>query len=242
MEDNLKSTEHFQNILDEVLPKSNLRESRSRLLEKYKMDEKDVNVAVNLMACIMFFDKRILGDIDTIFSFIPHKAKFETIVRCLVFMKKKTGERKDGYQIYARGISDLIEKRGALMCFTKKGKVVRITRFKEKRRHSLEETLIGIAAHEVRHRLQYHRLIRQLGKKDINICKDKRLVRVIKFTDLVFKEERKIYREKRRPEWSIKKRTKASELDARIVEEIVKNRIHYGCTTKKLCKAILIQS
>jgi len=233
----LKSAECFQKILDSVLSKSNLQGMKSQLLENHKIKEDDVDIAIKLMACIIFFNNLFFRSINTFFGFIVHRNKFGFFAQYV----KRTKKEKDGYIVYTNGLSDLLEKKGALVVFTKKGKIIKLAGLKKERRHSLEESLIGIAAHEVRHRLQHYRLIKQLRKKDIPIAKNKRLARVMKFVDLLLKGNRKIWRKEGKPEWFIEKQTKTREFDAKIIGEIVKNRIHYGCTLKQIYKVILTQ-
>ena len=90
---------------------------------------------------------------------------------------------------------------------------------------SKDEVLIRIAAHEVRHRLQYHST-KKFYRSHIHSVKHPFLREAIRWVGLLFKEDAKIYREKGKSQKFICHRINPLEFDARVIECCIAAAVH----------------
>jgi len=151
------------------MPKINVDFARGELREKGRT-EKDIDTALQLMACIVALDKKTFPHGGINLNFAPSKHKFERIA-AYMFPEK---DQEEGYTVYVEDISRSIdEARHKILLVDLDGKI--LYDYKDAPRASFEERMIGIAAHEARHRLQHHRRIRMFSLEDRDVCEDKYL-------------------------------------------------------------------
>lgn len=189
----------------------------------------EISVAINLMACIIYFDNEVFPD-NRIgkCTFCPTKPSismasynnpldgYDPIEKYTVRVKELPKDLKESIRLI------LYEKDGSQTedCYDKLPLV------------SYHQKLLSMAAHEVRHRLQ---------KNGINMFSsnnsyvDKRINSYVLFSKRMF-DSGKDYGEVKDIAM------KAREFDARIVEKLILCKLHHGTNESKLCNLIKIES
>ncbi len=90
---------------------------------------------------------------------------------------------------------------------------------------TLEELLISIASHEIRHRIQYQFSVKKFSSESINDIKDNYLKAIVEFIALAFEKKYQSCIKKHKTEEYINDRINNNEFDAEVVEFLFINSI-----------------
>ncbi len=168
------------------------------------------------MKQINILDKRIFPENPANFNFVLEKNPHGHFAG---FIKPEREEKERSYQIFTKDLAKFIEDEGdnEVSIFSPDGQL--------KRERQYYPSFL-IAAHEIRHRVQHDRPIRQFSPEDAKLVKDNILRSIIKFQEMVFKEDKKIYRKEKRSEEFIKDKLNPKEFDARVIERLIGNKLN----------------
>lgn len=89
-----------------------------------------------------------------------------------------------------------------------------------------DELLVSIAAHEVRHRVQFDYPLRKFSPRSSSLVKDEPLRSIIEFNELEFEERYKIYIREKKSKTFISERINRKEFDASTIERLVAHMVH----------------
>ncbi len=204
------------------------RERASETLVKEGFRIGDVSASMNLMACIAFLTRAVPGvpKHDVVCHFSRRESPFGDIAG--YFPLKTKGA---GYVVYVPGISKRLGERNRIPQMDGQGKP--IGNYKDWPKASMEERLITIASHEVRHFLQ-DLIFRDKARRP----RSSHLRSVMEYIALRFGEERRIWvREGKSPEF-IERRTSQREFDAQVIETMVLISVHSGTTVRELIRLL----
>jgi len=212
--------------------------SGSQLFSRKKASERlasrgiqicDVRTAMDLMACLAFLT-RAASTRNVICNFSPHESKLEDIAG---YSSLEDGEAS--YTVYVPGISTNLSKAWErIPCMDGRGKP--IGTFEDWPNPTLEELLIAVAVHEVRHLLQDF-ISAEYGKKS----RSQRLRGAIEYVGLLFEEERNGWLKEERSSEFIERRTNQREFEARVIEMLSLIDVHSGTTAQKLVRLLKIK-
>lgn len=217
-------SESFFEIVNSGLSIIEPESVRKRLKER-KMNKNDIETALKLMSCIVFFDSQFFFRRSTSFKFIPEKDKrgFLAAYCC------RTKRQKEGYCIFVEGLHREINFCNS-MILNKEGILVtrRIGMFFDWR-------IIAVAIHEVRHRLQKNRRVSLFS----NDCQNNHMISFyLNLFCSIYREKEKRFLKIGRPESFIKKYFGPEEVDARVVEEIIMSEIYNGASIKDILQTM----
>lgn len=142
----------------------------------------------------------------------------------------------DNYAIYLDHFDEGIKDKSYLILYPDGGSF----EIKEDAKNSIENSLICIAAHEVRHRLQFKNdfPLFSMGNSE-NINEVPILSEYAYYCEeCLFPEIEKSLRKKGKPEEYIRSRTDKLELDANIIEYTVASKIHRGADIDEIIEII----
>jgi len=220
-----------ESILSEVKERGSkffdLEGVRDGLSEK-GIEDKDIEVATDLMACIASIDKDtgIGGDLSLEFSIAENEFKD---VAGFSALKENN---KEGYTVYAKGISDNILKiTNRIPKIDSNGTTV--GSYDDWEKPTISELLTSVAIHEVRHRLQDHKFP-IIDPEEARSCNDSLLRSIGEYVGLLFEEERKQYYGEKRSAEYIEHKTNPLEFDARVVEIMTLIKLHSGMAKEDL--------
>jgi len=204
-------------------------------LEQSGTEKEDVELAIKFMGCLAVVNKLVFGDkIELIFS--TSKEKQENLVQ---YTPKKEGQYEENYWINIKAFGETIRKiisenREVFLdendCLTEKG---------EAPAASFEELLLGIALHEVRHRLQFKRNQRTIGRGDRVVIGESHIDD--KFIDLqasFMDSQRRKLKEQGVEGGLLDRKADKKELDAIIIEKIAVSRLHHRKTSLEQLKQL----
>ena len=165
---------------------------------------------------IGFLDRAIFRENPAAFNFGLKENQYGLFVG---FIQPRKGEKERSYQIEVKNLAGIMEKEVNMInpLFTRGGQLQDVRRY-------LPD--LAIAAHEVRHRVQHDRKVRRFSPESAKLVKNKILQSIIKFQEMVFKEDEKIYRRDKKPERFIKDRLGPKEFDAKVIERLISNRLY----------------
>ncbi len=196
------------------------------LLEK-GIEHEDVQVATDLMSCIASINESLGIKEDLSLNFSISQNEFGDVAGF-----SSSDKEKDGYVVYARGISsNILESIHKIPQVDDKG--FPVGGYSDWDKPTMEEILISTATHEARHRLQHHKSSiinpEKIKKYDNNLLRS-----VAKYVNLIFEEEIKQYHREKRSEEYIEHKTNRSEFDARVIEVMTLIKLHSGTTKEDL--------
>lgn len=229
---NYTASEFFQLIFKKSYPNLKPKDMGRKLLAKGQK-EADTIMSLKLMACIGAIDRLIFDGKPITLNFSTRPNRYGHFAG----YSKATKTHGESYEVTVSGIAK-----------TMKGELkARVTMLGKKSppyydlpKASLEEILIGVAIHEVRHRMQYQPGIKTFSRKYYSYAGGK-LRRYINFTKLLFREERKVYVKEGKSVGFIRDRMKKTEFDAKLIEIIAVTRIHNGVSINELKSLINLQ-
>jgi hypothetical protein len=192
-------------------------------LEESGAEKEDVDLATKFMACLAVVNRLVFNDkVELVFS--TGEKEPENFVQ---YSPKKEGKYDENYWISVKHFGKVIrmqmgENREVFLdengCLTRKGAPV----------VSLEENLLGIAVHEVRHRLQHKSGIKLIGRGDKVICDgvpvdDEFITLQANFMN---SQRKKLKESGVLDESSLERKADKKELDAIIIEKMAVSRLH----------------
>lgn len=205
-------------------------------LEKSGAEKEDVDLAIRFMACLAVVNGLIFNDrVKLIFNISEEQPE-----NFIQYTPKKKGQYNDNYLISVRYFGKAIRKqlgenREVFLdgngCLTRKGAPI----------VSLEETLLGITVHEVRHRLQHKSSIKMIGRGDKVICDgnpvdDEFIALQASFMD---SQRKKLLKGEILDEGLLERKADSKELDAIIIEKMAVSRLHHRKTSLEQLKQIV---
>ncbi len=193
-------------------------------LRKRGLTENDINTAIYLRHWLVLFDGLVFPKHQWCskiqLSPKPHK---DAIVAEYMRGDSKDGER---YIIYVPGLYASMAKTWATTWFFPKvGRGFVLPKNIRKMKPSLEERIISIAAREVRHRMQSHKLIRPFSPKVLNQERNPLLKLLLKFAINFYRRRRDQMKKEGKSPGQIRKRVNRKEFDATIIEELILHKI-----------------
>lgn len=191
--------------------KEKIIELKKRLKAKYK--EKDVDKALGLAKRISALDRHVFPEkpIEE-FNFSP-KARGSSMAGHVPYRKSCPEHYTIWISDIAKRIKDEIMNKQPVFC-SRSGKL-RLVYI------SWEELLWGIAAHEVRHRVQLLKKIKRFSPRHVDIIDNPILRAMIGFQSCSFEILTKKYRKEGKSEQYIRRKTRSAEFDAYVVELFV---------------------
>ncbi|MFH0780222.1 MAG: hypothetical protein V1928_05230 [Parcubacteria group bacterium] len=149
----------------------------------------------------------------------------------------RRAKRKDCYVIFGYGIDKMMKKYQTRLQVLiwgqrkKKGKVKDVERFDKKKPLLEGIALTGLAAHEVRHRLQYHHAVKLIRRTRILLKSDRYLWVLRSIIEHFISNIKEFYKKNL-------KRYYAQEFDATLVQFIFMSLVNYGINTRSKKKAV----
>lgn len=208
--------EHQKDFLGDL--DINTKELRER-----GVSEEEIEMATNLMCAISYFDSIFFEKgIEMSFSLNYDPDNYAG------YHTKESEEDQEAYLIFIKNLREKIQNRNnRVVSFDSSGKL----NFLDEK---IEEFMLGLAAHEVRHRLQGNDEQEETIKLfDRNKKYPEAINNFVKFKRLYF-----IERAKEMGEEDIKDKLSDHEFDAQVVESIFKNALRAGGSVKDLCEII----
>jgi hypothetical protein len=225
--------ELFRIIMKYSYPKLASEKIKKGLLAKGKK-ETDIDMALRLMACIALINHFIFNDENPILNFCPNQNRF----RHFAGHANATKNSQEAYHVFviglARAIEHEMEERVIMFCKRKPC-------YEDLPKLSLEEALLGIAMHEVRHRFQKKPGMKMFSRKSFSFARGE-LRKYLNYTKILFQEEKRIYLRDGKSKGLIRDRMKRTEFDAVLIETMGVNAIHKGISIEDLKSLITLQS
>lgn len=216
-------------------------------MAKRKWTKQDKKMATQFAKILSGLDKLVFPDnpIPKIRFFSDTKPK--KIPYISYGFKKCKSRKNDCYTVFGCGFS----KKVRLQCNFKQhliwgqrkknGRIKDVELFDSKHPLRIKDVLFGMAAHEVRHRLQFHRLIRLIKKNCSRFYKD---IYLFYLKQIAAKSTFGLYKYYK----GNNAKRREDEFDATMVEYLVISLIHYGhgcadneTALKKLASIIMIK-
>jgi len=156
-------------IVFTALERAGINEIKKSLLEK-GFEQEDVELSVQLADDISKIDSLVFSDgipISYADSFSEHTAQYHP--------GSEEENQSELYIIYAKGMSGKIAKGKNIFQFNKNGKLIlKNSEGEEGIEITSEELLFGVAAHEVRHRVQKSSDFKKLVSRELPMETDRR--------------------------------------------------------------------
>lgn len=212
--------------LVEKIPKVFKRNDSSRerqvniLSERFSQD--DINLAFALLDVMLFFDHIAIQKKEIMSGMIgPNKAPFVAFY----------APNENAYGVHIRNVSRL--KDSTVSTFDKERVIEEVSL-------SVEEAILGMAIHEVRHRLQKKKLVKIFTRK--TKTKDRLMNNHLLYCRLLFQIEKRRFKKEKRKRRFINDRMKDIEFDASLIQqlflgELVKNK---KITLKKILEILFL--
>jgi hypothetical protein len=208
-----------------------IEEIRDFMKEK-GLNKIDTETAINIMACMLFFDSKVFPNAKKKTSFqFAYGGKEE----------ESTSEQKsiaaynhldDGYQVAIKNVlKNLKNDASRIVYFTNNGKPIKEI-YNQFPKAKIKESIMAMAAHEVRHRLQFNG-IKMFEKGEIykNILVDSYVYSVEKDFENGYE-----------PGYSdLEPLEKQREFDSRIIENMTLWAVHEGIELRDLLKIIKME-
>ncbi len=189
-------------------------------------------MALNILVWLGMLDRMIFREKPAVINF------------SLKFREFQVAHHPDNsevrYTICLDGLADSMKKEKEKGCLWIPGN----RRRRRLRKPTWNELIIPIAAHEVRHRVQTDRSVKQFSSESSEMIEDDLLRSIVEYNGLVFQEEYAIYFRENRSEDFIGKRLSLKEFDAKVAEQLVANMIHRkdAYSFKEIASAIQLQA
>jgi len=204
-------------------------------LSERGIENQDIEVATDLMSCMAGLDDGTGAKGDVTLEFSVAENEFGDVAG---FSESKK-DVADTYVVYAKGITDNILKTVSKipeMDFDGNP----VANYDSWEKPTLEEILVSVASHEVRHRLQRHELS-MIRPEDVGDMEDSPLKGIVEYVGLLFEEERRQYEEEERSEEYIDHKTNSLEFDARVIEIMILINLHSGADREELQRLLKLQ-
>ena len=201
------------------------REDFEKELEPSGLEKEDIALATKFMMCLATVNQLVFQDrVELIFN--TSKEKSGNFIQ---YLPEKEGQ-SEAYWINVNYFGETIKeilKENRTVFLDENGQLI-----KNKKKAppvSFEELLLGIAAHEARHRLQKKRKINMIGLGSKVVCDGEYIDEdLIKLQAGFLKGLRK--KKKGEEKW-VERQTGHEELDAVIIEKMAVSRLHHKKTS-----------
>lgn len=187
-------------VSNEVKQNSSGMDTLIQFLEK-DFSKDDIDLAIRLNSMIAFIDYIVMG--ENKFQSMVYYSKDKSHIACYF-------DEKKGYAVFLKKIN-LLKNFGEINLFDEKGGLSNAP-------CTINEAIISIAIHEVRHRLQKMKMVKIFTPK--KLTGNKRINSFIKFRKLIFKYEKRAFIKERRKRRVIKKLLCDIEFDAYLIQDI----------------------
>jgi len=220
----------------------NWEDTKSKLVEK-GISEEDIDIAARLASAIALLDSLVFpySNGETFEIGFNHKREAENFAE----YRPRTRKEKDGYLIFTRGLFEkLSEEAEHYYLFDSNRGFSSLSNSSFEGGCSLDEMIVSVAAHEVRHKLQFNRPeLGRFSRRGISLIRAPLVRAVVYFEHSVFRERRKIYIKEERPKSFIRRKLSRIEFDAHVVDRMVGSIIRGQELSQVLGKhvALLIQ-
>ena len=199
-------------------------EETKKELEKRGIEKENIKIAFEIAERIKTLDRIIFPEKPRPFCFVlkeSHPGQSAT------YGPDKADDEERSYSIILENLSkNLIEEK----------MVVR------GRKYTWEELLMALAAHEVRHRLQFNSSIRRFSPEAANSVDDRFLRDVIRLVGLEFNRKRQILNERGATKEYIEHVLDPLEFDAEVIEKTVAHKVHEKAPLDEIISTIQMQS
>jgi|GEM_PF-2723595 len=201
-------------------------------LENRKVPKADTEMALTLMGCIAAVNHRFFSGVPVLFRFSSKRSSQGFLAEFNPFTRRQ----REGYSVYAEDLAQLIKERTAyerVMALDERGCL--LYDYEMAPRPSLEEVLMGIGLHEVRHRLFHHN---QVSRITLGYAKEKgdlELETAIRLNRSVVKSKKELYRNEGRSTYFIRRRSGWDELGAMVVEDLAILKMRQGESFAAVC-------
>ncbi|MDO8486177.1 MAG: hypothetical protein Q7S77_00555 [Candidatus Staskawiczbacteria bacterium] len=210
-----------------------------RELEQAGVEKENVELAEKMMTCITLVNKLVFQD-QVELAFSASKEKTGNFIQYIPEKEKQNEAYWINVDYFGDTIREII-KENRKVFLDENGKLLKLKDEKEAHSVSFEELILGIAIHEVRHRLQYKRDIKMIGRGDKVLCDGIYIDdEFINLQDSFIKGQ-KFKRKKdhdTHKEFYDRKKSK-EEIDAVIVEKIAVSRLHHKQTSLEQLKELV---
>lgn len=201
----------------------NFRDIRKKLREK-GMKEEDIEKALELEVRIGILDREVFPENPAPLELIADRGVKNNLAMYIPYVPRT---KQECYVIFVKILSEnlrLLKREIKLITYNRAGKIPEFSRAPS---YTWEELLLSLAAHEVRHRIQYNLSIRQFSPQDAPLVDDRLLKHIIMLNEAEFRQRKKIYRSKEnRSEGYIREKLSAEEFDASVVGMLVAHKVH----------------
>ncbi|MFC1751661.1 hypothetical protein ACFLY5_00760 [Patescibacteria group bacterium] len=233
----IEPKKYFKELVDDGLKYINTEEIYETC-KKRGVSEEDTDIAIEIMACIASLDDKIINrEKERELSFCFGKTLGKEAAG---YFPKEKG-KKEGYGVFPKNMKHRPSPK-AIISFDEQGNL-------DNPENTPKETrdlhILGLAVHEIRHRVQKTEDFSQFTPADTSKYKDEPFSSYIRFMSYKFEAFSesivKKYRKDGKPEEYIKDRTSNKEFDAQLIEELAKSKLHSGITEKELLELIQLQ-
>ena len=186
------------------------------------IQEEDIEIAFALRQCIVTIDSAVFPNVSILIEINTREAQE------IAGYKSPDKNPKEGYVIHVRDLSQKVGKlRRARGIFRDCGDgTVDLFPYEDSPVISIEDCLLAIGVHEVRHRFQ--RGLPILFSAEHEDDSGNLLNGIIRYVRLVLEETREIYKGEGESEEYIQRKTGPTEFDARVIERLVVNKFLNG--------------
>ena len=211
--------EIFDLIQTNEQPKLDADSMRAALLER-GMKEEDVNLALELMACIGAVNFLAFGKRDVLLEFRTKKGSNQDL---LAGYNRAEEKQPESFLVYVKDLFKDVSEQLAQKFYS-----LRNVNNENRPNKTKEELFLGVAVHEVRHRLQKQSGFKMFSIDEISSEKDETIRKVLTYTRNLFEEEEKRFRKENRGEKVVRNRISPEEFDASATEYLAHNKLHEG--------------
>jgi len=212
-------------------------ESFDAFLEKKLKNKERINTVKKLAIYIVFFDSLIFSqnfENSMQVFFFSRRSMYDYIA---AYYHPDMGNYGfETYNIYIPSTKRI--QRRPIISFDKNGKIP-YEEYKDIPIATKEEVLISVAAHEVRHRLQYNNLVEPIKRNSVS--RNKKVNGFIQYNAIELEWMRKFFCQNNYPEEFIKNRMSNEEFDASLIELIILSQIRDNASVEKVIKTLKME-
>lgn len=206
---------------------------RQELSEKDQSAE-DIELAIELMACIGAIDKAAFGKRDILLEFfVTQDESNEDLFACYCSPKDNP---RESYGVWVGGLYQGITKQ-----LRHEKLILPDCPIKKAPLATKEEFLLGVGVHEVRHRLQYHKRVEMFVSSDTEHFKEpmRKVCRWIR--ELLSSRKRIEAPTKKDPQRFLAYCDNPDEFDANVVQDFACQRLHQGISLEEFFALVMLE-
>lgn len=198
-----------------------------------RRNKEDAELALELMACIAAVDEGVFPSINHIkFRFMAGKGR-EDDVAAYCWPSEKS---RESYDVFVQGLEEKIldeTQHRRLILIDQEGRMDYSCDM------ALEQYSIGVAVHEVRHRLQKQEKGFRIFSKENLARADGQLKHFIRFTEIIFKTRLECLKDQGKP--IVARRFSPIEFDAQLIEFLAHDLVCRGASPKAILELVRLQ-